>query len=96
MCTANLSLVLFALLTVAATTNGQQQFNYEVEKRIKDRLGFYLGDPVASNLFLANYRDNGGFAFQLEAPDRDAYLATAYSLAQPLVYLGLEDGLCVG
>jgi hypothetical protein len=95
--TSNLPLILVALMfSVVATTNAQQQFNYEVEKRILDRLGYYLGAPVAANLFLANYRDNGGFPFQLEAPDRDAYLVTGYSLAQPLLYYGLEDGVCVG
>ena len=87
-----LSFLLLALPRAATA----QQFNYEVEKRILDRLTFYLGDPIATNQFVADYLHNGGFAHHLEAQDRDAYLTMAYSLSQPLVYYGLENGLCVG
>jgi hypothetical protein len=70
-----------------------QQFNYEVEKRILDRLGYYLGDLVATNQFLANFFFSSN---DFKAPDRDLYLKTAYALAQPLIYIGLEDGQCTG
>ena len=86
-----LTLLLFLTRSIDA-----QQFNFEVEKRIIDRLGYYLGDFVATNLFLANLRDNGGFPNDLKAPDRDLYLKIAYALDQPLIYIGLEDGLCTG
>jgi hypothetical protein len=86
-----LTLLLFLTLCVDA-----QQFNYEVEKRILDRLDYYLGDLVATNQFLDNFRDSGGFPNDLKAPDRDLYLKVAYALDQPLVYFGLEDGQCTG
>lgn len=92
--TVLLSVILLTLLLCLGID--AQQFNYEVEKRILDRLGYYLGDLVATNLFLANFRDNGGFPNDLKAPDRDLYLKIAYALDQPLVYIGLEDGQCTG
>jgi hypothetical protein len=73
-----------------------QQFNYEVEKRILERLEFYLGGPVATNQLIANFRANGVFRNNMEAVDRDQYLVIAYSVSQPLVYYGLEDGTCPG
>lgn len=78
------------------TTTTAQFFNFEVEKRILERLDFYLGDPVAVNQLIDNFRTNGGFINQLKAPDRDLYLSLAYSVSQPLVYYGLEDGTIPG
>jgi hypothetical protein len=85
--------LLFSLLSLSASA---QEFNYEVEKRIVERLQFYLGGPVATNQVIANFRENGGFANSMEASDRNVYLALAYSVSQPLVYYGLEDGTCPG
>jgi hypothetical protein len=94
--TVLLSVFLTLLLFLSMNIDAQQFFNYEVEKRILDRLGYYLGDLVATNQFLANFRENGGFPNDLKAPDRDLYLTAAYALAQPLIYFGLEDGQCTG
>jgi hypothetical protein len=84
------------LLVARLLPSYAQQFNYEVEKRILERLEFYLGGPVATNQLIANFRTNGVFRNNLEAVDRDQYLGIAYSVSQPLVYYGLEDGTCSG
>ena len=73
-----------------------QQFNYEVEKRIRDNLNFFLGMPIETNNIVASYYNNDGFPNQLNATDRDAYLRLAYSLSQRFVYYGMEDGLFAG
>ena len=49
-------------------------FNYEVERRVNERLDNFLGNPVAANLLTATYRENGGFQNDLKAQDRDAWL----------------------
>jgi hypothetical protein len=84
------------LLSLFSMSARAQEFNYEVEKRIVERLQFYLGDPVATNQVIVNFRENGGFVNNMEAADRNLYLALAYSVSQPLVYYGLEDGTCPG
>ena len=84
------------LLSLFSLSASAQEFNYEVEKRIVERLQFYLGGPVATNQVIAKFRENGGFANNMEAADRNLYLSLAYSLPQPLVYHGLEDGTCSG
>eukprot|EP00538_Stauroneis_constricta_P000553 CAMPEP_0119572284 /NCGR_PEP_ID=MMETSP1352-20130426/44544_1 /TAXON_ID=265584 /ORGANISM="Stauroneis constricta, Strain CCMP1120" /LENGTH=998 /DNA_ID=CAMNT_0007621969 /DNA_START=74 /DNA_END=3067 /DNA_ORIENTATION=+ len=75
---------------------GAQEFNYEVEKRVIERLSEFLGDPVAVNDIIFNFRKHGGFPHQMEAPDRDLYLKMAYSVSQKLIYYGLEDGSISG
>jgi hypothetical protein len=85
--------LLFSFLSLSASA---QEFSYEVEKRIVERLHYFLGEPVATNQVIANFRENGGFLNNMEAADRNLYLAMAYSLPQPLVYYGLEDGTCPG
>jgi hypothetical protein len=88
-------LLLSGLFTTAASK--ARQFNFEAEKRILvERLDFYLGDPVATNEVIANFRTNGGFPNDMAPRDRDVYLSLAYSASQPLVYHGLEDGTCPG
>ena len=71
-------------------------FNFEVEKRILERLDFYLGGPMNVNEIIHNFRFNDGFPSDMLAADRDLYLKLAYSVSQPLVYFGLEDGTCIG
>ena len=71
-------------------------FNFEVEKRILERLDFYLGGPMNVNEIIHNFRFNDGFPNDMLAADRDLYLKLAYSVSQPLVYFGLEDGTCIG
>jgi hypothetical protein len=73
-----------------------QEFNFEVEQRILERLEFYMGDPVAASTLIENFRSNGVFPHDLRAPDRDLYLALAFGVSQPLVYYALEDGTIPG
>lgn len=73
-----------------------QSFNFEVEKRIRERLDFFLSGPVDTASVLSKFRRNDGFPNNMDAADRDLFLALAYSVTQPLVYFGLEDGTCPG
>ncbi len=73
-----------------------RSFNFEVEKRIRERLDFFLSGPVDTAKVLSSFRTNGGFPNSMEAADRDLFLKLAYSVTQPLVYFGLEDGTCPG
>ena len=83
------------LLPLVVVVEGRQ-FNLEVEKRIRERLDFFLAGPVDTGRVLSGFRRNGGFPHNMEAADRDRFLALAYSVNQPLVYFGLEDGTCPG
>lgn len=84
------------LIIVGAFVVDGRQFNLEVEKRIRERLDFFLAGPVDTGRVLAGFRRNGGFPNNMDAADRDQFLALAYSVNQPLVYFGLEDGTCPG
>jgi hypothetical protein len=83
---------LFSALTVVDAG----QFNFEVEKRIRENLDFFLSGPVDTGKVLSGFRRNGGFPHDMNAADRNDFLALAYSVTQPLVYFGLEDGTCPG
>jgi hypothetical protein len=90
-----LLVVLLAYFPIASLAG--KPFNNEVlQERVLDRLVYYLGDPVATNELLFTYRENDGFANDMLASDRDAWLKLGYSLPLPLVYYGLEDGTCLG
>jgi hypothetical protein len=52
--------------------------------------------PRDTAKIISSFRKNGGFLNNLEAADRDHFLALAYSVTQPLVYVGLEDGTIPG
>ena len=82
------------LLCLSSST--AQEFNFEVEQRILERLDFYMGDPVEASTLIENFRTNGVFPNDLRAPDRDLYLPVAFGLSQPLVYYALEDGTIPG
>lgn len=82
--------------STAAAASSSNYFNFEVEKRILERLDFFLGGPVGVNEIIKNFRTNGGFPNDMWAADRDLYLSLAYAMPQPLVYFGLEDGTCSG
>jgi hypothetical protein len=84
------------LFSFSSLSASAQEFTYEVEKRIVERLDSFLAEPVATNQVIANFRENGGFANNMEAADRNVYLALAFGVSQPLVYYGLEDGTCPG
>lgn len=90
------SFLLLPLLTLVVPKTNAQQFNYEVEKRIRDNLNFFLGQPLANSAFVASFFNDNGFPHQLTAPDRDEYLKVAYSQSKPHVYYGSEQGLFIG
>jgi len=83
----------------------KSSFNYEVEKRILDRLVFYMNQSVDVNQFLANARystmddDDDSFFFGFTPANRDRYVRSTYHL--PLssisaVYVAMEDGSLTG
>ena len=75
-------------------------FNYEVEKRVIERIDAFLNGPIIANGLTAKFRANGGFPHDMDARDRDAYLRFEYSLMQEIkmdmLYYGLEDGTVIG
>lgn len=88
--------ILFALFIPRALA----EFNYEVEKRVLERIDDYMNGPRIANGITAKFRANGGFPHDLQARDRDAYLRFCYSMMQEfkfaLLYYGLEDGTFLG
>lgn len=84
----------FFLFVVFASA--QQSFNREVEKRIRERLDFFLGGPITTSQTIFNFRENGVFPKALDAEDRNLYLSIAYGFDQPLVYYAREDGTISG
>lgn len=82
------------------TISVQAEFNYEVEKRVLERIDEFLNGPIIANGLTSNFRANGGFLHDMDAPDRDAYLRFEYSLLQEIqmdmLYYGLEDGTFMG
>jgi hypothetical protein len=76
--------LLLSLLSLSASA---EELNYEAEKRILERLQFYLGDPVATNEVIAKFRESGGFANNIEAADRNLNLALTYSFSQRARFL---------
>ena len=75
-------------------------FNYEVEKRVLERIDDAMTNPVVATGLQSKYRANFGFNNFIAAQDRDEYLKLSYSLLQELrvdlVYFGLEDGTFMG
>ena len=84
------------LSVLLVLASAQQPFNREIEKRILERLEFYLRDPVTTSQMMFNFRENGVFPNNLQAEDRDLYLSVAYGVQQPLVYYAKEDGSISG
>ena len=66
----------------------------KVERRVVDRLRYYMDQAVDTNRLLANFRFSGGNDY---APsDRDTYLRLNHALPLPLIYYGMEDGSITG
>jgi len=84
------------LWTSILSTSQAQEFNIEIEKRILERLDFYLGGPMDATAVILNFHSNGGFPHDMDGRDRDQFLNLAYGVLQPLVYIGGDDGLCTG
>jgi len=95
--TTTTTLLLLLLLVI---TPASAEFNYEVEKRVLERIDEYLNGPRIANGITDKIRTNGGFPHNMDARDRNAYLTFSYSLMQQfkfdLLYFGLEDGTFLG
>ncbi|KAL9182196.1 hypothetical protein ACHAXT_012848 [Thalassiosira profunda] len=77
------------------------EFNFEVGRRIHERVSSLLLAPPTILLQLDLYRENGGFDSDLRATDRDAFfrLNDAFMETYPQfqsIYFGLEDGVFMG
>jgi len=84
-----------AHLTIAA------EFNFEISRRVHEKLSQYMNDPRLIARTISEYRINHGFPHDMTAPDRDAYLRLndALMVLYPhfeSIYYGLEDGVFVG
>ena len=90
------AIVLLLTIFIAHSPPVAAEFNYEVEKHIDARLSYYMTQAVDTNRIISNFRYSGGFANNLAASDRDAYLVLDNSLPMPLIYYGLEDGSITG
>ena len=92
--------VVLCLLCLSTLTGVQAEFNYEVEKRVLERIDDYMNGPRIANGISAKFRTNGGFPHDMDARDRDAYSRFSYSLMQEfkfdMMYVGLEDGTFMG
>lgn len=78
--------------------NGQcNLFNYEVERRIQDRLAQFLAVPEETNQVITTLRDKEGFpSGSLRPSDRDQFLKNVMSLPSNLLYVYYEDGFGMG
>jgi hypothetical protein len=89
--------ILWAWLIVVVAN---AEFNYEVEKRVVERIDDFLNGPRTASGIIEKFRTNGGFAHNMDARDRDMYLRLAYALQQEylfdLIYVSLEDGTFIG
>ena len=85
------------LLLLPAT---QAVFNYEVEKRVFERVDDFMSGPMIVNNLLERFRKNGAFPHNLAVEDKDEYSRLAYSLLNEyefdMIYYGTEDGIFVG
>ena len=93
-------LLFLASIFVCSLHHALAEFNYEVEKRVLERIDDYMNGPRIANSITANFRTNGGFEHNMDSRDRDAYLRFCYSLMQKfkfdMLYVGLEDGTFIG
>eukprot|EP00581_Thalassiosira_minuscula_P018090 CAMPEP_0183711762 /NCGR_PEP_ID=MMETSP0737-20130205/7171_1 /TAXON_ID=385413 /ORGANISM="Thalassiosira miniscula, Strain CCMP1093" /LENGTH=624 /DNA_ID=CAMNT_0025940329 /DNA_START=152 /DNA_END=2023 /DNA_ORIENTATION=- len=74
------------------------EFNFEVGKRIHERVADFLGPPTAIVLQLQHYRINGVFPEKLGATDRDSFFRVNGALMETYpqfesIYYGMEDGV---
>lgn len=86
------------LLSLAPTT--QASFNYEVEKRVFERVNDFMSGPVVVTSLLERFRKNGAFTHNLNVSDKNAYSQISFGLLNEykfdMIYYGTEDGIFVG
>ena len=92
-------LLLLCLLTTL-TSVAPAAFNYEIEKRVLERIDDFMNGPQLANSISAKFRTNGGFPNDMDSRDRDAYAKFSYTLMQEfkfdMMYVGFEDGTFIG
>lgn len=75
------------------------KFNFQVERRVLDRLNDFMDAPIKVNNAMEKFLDSGVFEHDLDARDRDEFVRLAYALMHEFdldyVYFGLEDGTSV-
>ena len=94
------SLLQLFLLLVPAIHSVQATFNYEVERRVFERIDDFMSGPMIVTSLLERFLANGAFPHQGDVRDRDAYATLSYSLLNEykfdMIYYGTEDGVFVG
>lgn len=92
--------LLLLYLAITLTSVAPAEFNYEVEKRVLERIDDFMNGPQIANSISAKFRTNGGFPNDMDARDRDAYAKFTYTLLQEfkfdMMYVGFEDGTFIG
>ena len=71
--------------TCSSTSSSSSSFfNYEVEKRVLERINDFMTYPIIATGFQSKYRSNRGFSHNISAQDRNEYFKVSYSLLQEL------------
>jgi len=91
----------FSIITASSDGTSQQFFNFEIAKRVEERLEFFLRQPQTVQEIIQNFRTNGMFENDMRAPDRDDLIRTIFGLPESilpskLAYCGFEDGTNIG
>ena len=88
------------LLLSVALKPAYATFNYEVEKRVFERIDDFMSGPVVVTSLLERFLNNGAFPNHLDAADKDAYSTLSFSLLNEykfdMLYYGNEEGIFVG
>ena len=91
---------LFLSTTAVTFTSTQAAFNYEVERRVFERIDDFMSGPTIVTSLLQRFLENGAFPNDVDVRDRDAYATLAYSLLNEykfdMIYYGTEDGIFMG
>ncbi len=84
-----------SLLCLLAPHTAASEFNFEISRRVHEKLSHYMNDPQLIARIISEYRTNHGFAHDMAAPDRNAYMRlndammTLYPHFES-IYYGLE------
>lgn len=78
----------------------QATFNYEVERRVFERIDDFMSGPMIVTGLLERFLENGAFPNDVDVRDRDIYSTLSFSLLNEykfdMLYYGTEDGVFVG
>merc|ERR1719379_2453751 len=75
----------FAIITASSDGTSQQFFNFEIAKRIEERLEFFLRQPQTVQEIIQNFRTNGMFENDMRAPDRGDLIRTIFGLPESIL-----------